>query len=59
MRLSGLLRRLGWNEAADLIIASMKTTIGQKRVTYDFHRMMDGAKLLKCSEFAAAMISHM
>ncbi len=54
-----LLRRLGWNEAADLIIASMKKTIGQKRVTYDFHRLMDGATLLKCSEFGDALIENL
>ncbi|MFZ5479305.1 MAG: NADP-dependent isocitrate dehydrogenase [Myxococcota bacterium] len=54
-----LLRRLGWNEAADLIVKSMKKTIGQKRVTYDFHRLMDGATLLKCSEFGTALIENM
>lgn len=54
-----MFRRLGWNEAADLIVSSMKTTIGQKRVTYDFHRLMEGATLLKCSEFADALIENM
>jgi isocitrate dehydrogenase len=54
-----MLRRLGWNEAADLIIASMSKTIGQKRVTYDFHRLMDGATKLKCSEFGTALIENM
>ena len=54
-----MLRRLGWNEAADLIIASMKKTIGQKRVTYDFERLMEGATLLKCSEFGTALIENM
>ncbi len=54
-----MLRRLGWNEAADLIVSSMKKTIGQKRVTYDFHRLMEGATLLKCSEFADALIENM
>ena len=54
-----MFRHMGWNEAADLIIKGMDSAIGAKTVTYDFHRMMDGAKLLKCSEFAAAMISHM
>ena len=54
-----MLRRLGWNEAADLIISSMKTSIGQKRVTYDFHRLMDGATLLKCSEFGDVLIENM
>jgi isocitrate dehydrogenase len=54
-----MFRRLGWNEAADLIITSMKKTIGQKRVTYDFHRLMDGATKLKCSEFGDALIENM
>jgi isocitrate dehydrogenase len=54
-----LLRRLGWNEAADLIITSMKKTIGNKTVTYDFHRLMEGATLLKCSEFGDALIGNM
>ena len=44
-----LLRYLGWKEAADLIIEGMQKTIGAKTVTYDFERLMDGAKLLKCS----------
>ena len=51
-----MLRHLGWTEAADQIIQAMETTIAAKTVTYDFHRLMDGAKLLKCSEFAEAMI---
>jgi isocitrate dehydrogenase len=54
-----MFRHLGWNEAADLIIKGMDGAIGAKTVTYDFHRLMDGAKLLKCSEFADAVISHM
>jgi len=54
-----MLRYMGWTEAADKIIAAMETTIGQKRVTYDFHRLMDGATLLKCSEFGDALISNM
>ncbi len=54
-----LLRRLGWNEAADLLISSMKKTIGDKTVTYDFHRLMEGATLLKCSEFGDALIGNM
>jgi isocitrate dehydrogenase len=54
-----MLRHLGWNEAADLIIKGMDGAIGAKQVTYDFHRMMDGATLLKCSEFANAVIAHM
>jgi isocitrate dehydrogenase len=54
-----MFRHLGWNEAADLIIKGMDGAIGAKTVTYDFHRLMDGAKLLKCSEFAGAVIDHM
>ena len=42
-----MFRYLGWNEAADLIIASLEKTIAQKRVTYDFERLMTGATLLK------------
>jgi isocitrate dehydrogenase len=53
-----MLRYMGWNEAADLIISSLDKTIGQKRVTYDFHRLMDGATKLKCSEFASAIIEN-
>ena len=61
MILSGemMLRYLGWTEAADLIIQGMDGAIGAKTVTYDFERLMDGATLLKCSEFADAIITHM
>jgi isocitrate dehydrogenase len=54
-----MLRHLGWNEAADLILNATSKTIGQKRVTYDFHRLMEGATLLKCSEFGNALIENM
>ena len=54
-----MLRHLGWNEAADLIMASMDKTIGEKVVTYDFARLMEGAKEVKCSEFADALIGNM
>jgi isocitrate dehydrogenase len=54
-----MFRYLGWNEAADLVIRSLDRTIGQKRVTYDFHRLMEGATLLKTSEFAEAMVGNM
>jgi len=54
-----MFRYLGWNEAADLIIKGMEGAIAAKTVTYDFHRLMDGATLLKCSEFGDAMIQHM
>jgi len=54
-----MFRFLGWNEAADLIIKGMDGAIGAKTVTYDFHRLMEGATLRKCSEFASDMIWHM
>jgi len=50
---------LGWLDVADLINNAMEKTIQQKRVTYDFHRLMEGATLLKTSEFADAIISNM
>ncbi len=54
-----MFRYMGWPEAADLIVASLEKTIGQKRVTYDFERLMDGATLLKTSEFGNAMVENM
>jgi isocitrate dehydrogenase len=51
-----MLRYLGWTEAADAIIAAMDKAIGNKTVTYDFARLMDGAKEIKCSEFADELI---
>jgi len=54
-----MLRYMGWDEAADLIVKGMGEAISAKTVTYDFERLMDGATLLKCSEFGAAIISHM
>jgi len=54
-----MLRHLGWNEAADLIIKGMDGAIGAGTVTYDFARMMPGATEVKCSEFADAIIKHM
>lgn len=54
-----MLRHMGWSEAADLILSSMDKTIGQKRVTYDFERMMDGAELVTCSGFGDALIENM
>jgi isocitrate dehydrogenase len=50
---------MGWHEAADLIVASLEETIAQKRVTYDFERLMSGATLLRTSEFGAAMVENM
>jgi isocitrate dehydrogenase len=54
-----MLRHLGWNEAADLIIRGVEGAIGAKTVTYDFARMMDGAREVKCSEFGEAVVQHM
>lgn len=54
-----MLRHLGWNEAADLIIKGVEGAIDAKTVTYDFERLMDSATLLKSSEFGAAVIKHM
>ena len=51
-----MLRYMGWNEAADLIIGAMNKTIGQKIVTYDFARLMDDATEVKTSEFGNALI---
>ncbi|MGH7561516.1 MAG: NADP-dependent isocitrate dehydrogenase [Gemmatimonadales bacterium] len=54
-----MLRYLGWTEAADRILQALDRTIAQKRVTYDFHRLMEGATLLRTSEFAEAMVGNM
>ncbi|MEY4579614.1 MAG: Isocitrate dehydrogenase [Pseudomonadota bacterium] len=54
-----LLRHLGWVEAADLVIKGLDGAIAAKTVTYDFHRQMAGATLVKCSEFATEVIKHM
>jgi isocitrate dehydrogenase len=54
-----MFRYMGWNEAADLIIKGMEGAIAAKTVTYDFHRLMEGATLVKCSEFGDAIIRHM
>jgi len=54
-----MFRYMGWNEAADLIIKGMEGAITAKTVTYDFHHLMDGATLLKCSEFGDAIIRQM
>ncbi len=54
-----MLRYMGWNEAADKIITGMGGAIRAKTVTYDFHRLMEGATLRKCSEFASDVIAHM
>jgi len=54
-----MLRHLGWNEAADLVIKGMEGAIASKQVTYDFERLMDGAKLMSCSDFGDVMIDNM
>jgi isocitrate dehydrogenase len=54
-----MLRHMGWTEAADLIVKGLEAAIADKQVTYDFERLMDGAALLKTSEFADAMIERM
>jgi isocitrate dehydrogenase len=54
-----MLRHMGWNEAADLIITGMNGAIQAKTVTYDFERLMEGATLLKCSQFGEAIVKHM
>jgi len=54
-----MLRYLGWNEAADRIITGLEKTISEKTVTYDFARLMDGAREVKCSEFGDALIRNM
>ena len=54
-----MLRYLGWTEAADMVIQSVDKTIGNKTVTYDFARLMDGAKEVKCSEFGELLVSNM
>ena len=54
-----LLEHLGWTEAATTIYAAMSATIGEKLVTYDLARLMEGAREVKCSEFGTAIIAHM
>ncbi len=54
-----MLRHMGWEEAADLIVKGMEGAISAGTVTYDFERLMDDATLLSCSEFGDALISHM
>jgi len=54
-----MFRYLGWHEVADLILKGMRGAVTAKTVTYDFERLMEGATLLKCSEFGNAIIQHM
>jgi isocitrate dehydrogenase len=54
-----MLEYMGWQEAADLIVKGLEGAISSKRVTYDFHRQMEGATLLKCSEFGQEVVKNM
>ena len=54
-----MLRYLGWTEAADLILSAVNSALDKKQVTYDFHRLMEGATKLKCSEFGQALVDNM
>jgi isocitrate dehydrogenase len=54
-----MLEYMGWQEAADMIINGLEKAISAKKVTYDFHRLMEGATLLKCSEFANELVKNM
>jgi len=54
-----MFRHLGWTEAADAIVRAMERTIAAKTVTYDFARLMPGARELKCSEFASALVANL
>jgi isocitrate dehydrogenase len=54
-----MLRHLGWDEAADLIVQGLEKTISSKVVTYDFARLMEGTEEVKCSEFGSAIIENM
>ena len=54
-----MLRHMGWVEAADLVLKGVEKAIAKGEVTYDFHRLMDDAKLLKCSEFSQAVADNM
>ena len=54
-----MFRHLGWTEAADLILHGIEGAIAARRVTYDFHRLMDNATLVRCTEFGEAIIEHM
>ncbi|HKE11229.1 MAG TPA: isocitrate/isopropylmalate family dehydrogenase, partial [Myxococcota bacterium] len=54
-----MLDYIGWKEAARLIETGISNAIANKTVTYDFHRLMEGARLLKCSEFGDAILTQM
>jgi isocitrate dehydrogenase len=54
-----MLEHLGWTEAADLILKGLKAAVAARTVTYDLERQMEGATLLKCSEFGKAIVDNM
>jgi len=54
-----MLRYMGWTEAADRIVAGLERTIGQRIVTYDLARLMEGAREVKTSEFGTAIVANM
>ena len=54
-----MLRHLGWNDAADLVVKGIEGAIAEKKVTYDFDRLMDNATLMSCSQFGDAIIENM
>ena len=54
-----MLRHLGWDLAADLVVKGIEGAISRKKVTYDFQRLMENAELLSCSQFGDAIIEHM
>lgn len=54
-----MLRYMSWNEAANLIEKGLEASISNKKVTYDFERLMEGATLLKCSEFGEEIVKNM
>jgi isocitrate dehydrogenase len=54
-----MLRHLGWREAADLVVKGIEGAVAAKTVTYDLHRLMEGAKLTSCSGFGEAIVAHM
>jgi len=54
-----MLRHIGWKDAADLVLKGMSGAIGAKTVTYDFERLMEGAMLVTCSQFAECIVEHM
>ncbi|MGD8560719.1 MAG: isocitrate/isopropylmalate family dehydrogenase, partial [Gammaproteobacteria bacterium] len=54
-----MLRHLGWQDAADLVVKGVSGAIASKTVTYDLERLMDGATLVSCSGFAEAIVAQM